>query len=426
MPEIDRLVPRTFGVHQHIAENGERLPILVDLQTGLPPVVCLRFALYQRDMGSSARLELLLLRIADLLDWARFFESQDIDSTIFAGHGIRLDQITRALQDLELPSKLGAPINTRPRLRNQRCWAWSAFLEFVYRPGLWRTGVGVIQSHALRERNRADLCELLSELSKKRQSVPESQSRAPLSAAELKAIDEVLDSDDLCPFPGASRKRNAAMYRLARWAGPRIGEILKIKRSDLPQNESIGTKAVRQAQSLPRTIKIVRRPDDYDDRREHEPSVKRGSREIAIPDVLLEELLAYRDATQRHARSTYLFLTEDNSRPLSQSRANAVIQKIGESAAKLFQAEHGSEPHTLHTLTWHRLRHTRAIELLHDFFPEEDFEPGTHAGAKQLNSFLYYFGWASAESARPYLSRVFREDANARINRHLAMVPVNA
>jgi hypothetical protein len=426
MPAIDRLVPIAFVVHRHRTPLGEHLPLLVDAFTGMPPVLPLRFALYQRDQGSSSRLLQLLRRIGDLYDWATNAEGIDLDGQFRAGKGIRVDQIARALQELELPSSPGAQISPRPRLRNARCSAWTEFLRFVYRPSLWRTGLSVVESHALRHESERDLGVLVAELNRERQFVADSTPHTALSGEELDAIDEVLDpSHSGNPFAQDMALRNRVLYDIARYGGLRVGELLKLQVSDAPLPEGTGDRLVRKLRGDPRSVLVVRRPDDLEDSRAYEPSVKRRDREVSLPDDVVDELLEYTRSTRQTRKTSYLFCTDDHRHPLSQSRANKIIRSLGAAASLAFQAKHGpSSSNSLVSLTWHRLRHTRALELVNVFFPDLDFDPRSEKSIREQNAFLQFFGWSDPVSARPYIEPMYKIDASRRIREHYAELRV--
>lgn len=422
MPTIDRLVPGSHEVHLHRAPSGERLWLLIDGATGWPPSIALRFALYERDHGSSARLRQLMRRLAELYDWVRHVENDDLESQAYLGEGVRLDQVTRAIRDLDVSAADGAQISIRARLRNERCWAWGTFLEFLHRPALWRTGTGVRDSHALRDELRQDLALLRDELEKCRVPLPDSKRREGLLPDELEAIESVLIPESVfCPFRTDTLQRNSAMYRYARWGGVRLGELLKAKCEDLPRSEEPGDRFVRTLQGLPQHVRVMRRPDDPDDPREREPSVKRHDREVELPEQTIESLLQYATSSAPRRKSQYLFLTDNFARPLSQSRSDKIIRQLGAAAARAYADAHGEHArHSLLKLTWHRLRHTRVLELLPVFFPDMEFDPRSEYSRHQLDSFLHYFGWAHPDSAYPYIQTLIAAAGHKKLARHYA------
>jgi len=290
-------------------------------------------------------------------------------------------------------------------LTNKRIEAWMSFFSFVYRPSLWKTGLGVASGYRLREEFQPQI-DLISEiLTSHRIGLVEPTSHKSLRPDELAAIDEVLKTNR-CNFEAPSLLRNRSMYYTARITAARKGEFLKLKLANLPDTESKVAALIRRNAGRTLTITIERNHDDPEDTRENEPRVKRSGRVVEIPDELFDILRDYKAVRESlKPASQYLFLTADGKRPLSISRTDAILKQISRSATLQFETQHPGVDHTLRKLTWHRLRTTRANELLPIYFPNNQWDPNSE------DDFLYALGWKSRDSARPYLLQLRRSGA---------------
>jgi integrase len=233
---------------------------------------------------------------------------------------------------------------------------------------------------------------------------PRSVSFKPLTSEELVAVERAIGPDARGVYPSVFRRelaeRNWLLYEVHRWGGLRRGEVLTLFVIDLPS-----------AASASNVIQVVRRPDDPAEvRGRYAPNVKREGRGVPLPGTLVDELRRYGSAGRRGTTTPYLFVA-DSGRPLSVARAHRVVKQIGEAAASRFEAAHPGVPHTLRQLSWHRLRHTRAEELLDEFLPESPAAPVPGGES----AFLDLFGWATRDSATPYIRRRLGQRADRRL-----------
>lgn len=407
---------KDYGLVKLITEEGERFPVLIDRGTGIPVRLVLRYSFEERCRGGAARIEDRVRRIGELYQWCRS-QGYDLDALLLRGARMSIQHVCRALYDVQQwPEQIlaNAPESRRgqlsticsPGLHNRRITAWLSFMGFCSVPHNWRSGECEETREERRER-RFYLEEIKGVLDSRRQPLRECDSHSPLSENEQSAVDLVLGAAASSPFRKNTRFRNTLMVRTGR-AGLRIGEVLKIKLCDLPQEPGLGTKILYAAIGEPQILKVVRRPDDPDDPRRRESRVKRGDREVEISDELAADLRKY--AKQRGANAgPYLFVSTSNpSRPLTQSRVEKIIKQIATAAAKTYEELHPDEPHTLNALCWHRFRTSRAIQLYPEFFPGGE---ETESGKRE---FTEHFGWASMRSARPYLKELRRCKANTR------------
>lgn len=341
--------------------------------------------------GGMSRLERIVRRLADLYEWCAA-NSVELENDLMRGGHISPQLILRALQDAAVSE---AHVD---HLQNDRISVWLEFLRFAVVPDNWQSGRHEKESDESRARRRAYVDDLSRLLAARRIRAAVVTSHQPLSKLELDAIDYVLGVESQPIFSAKAAARNKLLFRVVRWTGARIGEVLKLKAEDVPNEPSIPDRILASISGQPQLLKIRRRPDDPDDGRRREPRVKRGNREVPIPDELCSDMRKHL-AKRRSGTSQYVFLSStDEERPLSQSRAEKIIKTLGRHADLAFKFLHPTEESTLRDLCWHRLRTTRAVELAFRYFPDGK------ASEYETLQFIRHFGWASIRSAAPYIS----------------------
>ena len=417
-----------FGILTQVFPTGERLPTLIDHRTGLPPLLPLRFALKRRfAWGSPNTPAVYLRRIGDLYGWYSLY-GFDLDSLIVSGEPVDLRDISRALVELDAgwivlrergaqrliaghiswdaDDFAPAPI-ANVRAHNLRLLVWVMFLRWVLRPANWRGGRNLHASEASRQCWNDTIDNLDSFLSDELRRGGTSQRRSGFTAKELEVLEAVLAPDSLGRFSTgffapAVQYRNYVIYLMARWGGLRIGEILNTHVEDIP------------AGSLGLThLWVKRRHDDAEEPRLIAPSVKRGGRKVPMPDDSLD---AVRTFIRRHRRSTKwpdLLLADTHDMPLSYARAGDIAKQVRRYASREFERRHPGEAHTLDKFSWHRLRHTRARELLPLYVQLDKPYRESHG----MRQFLEVFGWAAESSAEPYIWELQQEHAVALAHR---------
>lgn len=418
-PTGTKSIPR-YVVTKQILSSGERFCAIVDWNDGIPPTLALRYALSLRNKVGSARHALYVRRVGDLFNWLTNNWMPDPDQELQALPDISSAILHKALEGAVPTPALSAVLRpkqeklnstTSSRLTNERIDAWISFLTFVYEPALWKINLGVREGHELQRLLNSKIVAITQTLQAAREAESESEPHLAVKPDELSIIDEVL-ARNLCRFSAETVQRNNAMYYLDRFTAIRRGELLKVKDKHLPPSESSVGSMLRTNRGEALCLRIERDHDDPADPRANEPRVKRSGRVLELPNAVIELLNDYRSTdTKRRGSSPYLFLTEDGQRPLSISRADTIIRKIGKVSGVLFRERFPGCPHSLDRLTWHRLRTTRANELLEIYFPNNIWDPNAE------DDFLYALGWRSRESARPYLRRLRRNIGTALLKR---------
>lgn len=175
-----------------------------------------------------------------------------------------------------------------------------------------------------------------------------------LGAAESQALRRLLRDKAVFPDTAIGMRDRLVLELLDQ--GLRPGELLKIQVRDVDDAYAL---------DLGKTIGVVaisRRPNDIDDERLHEPSVKTSPGMLPVPQRLASALIEYvtqhrRTAIDRRAdgmETPYLLVNHEGKhvgRPLSQRNLTRVVAKL--------KGRYGLPE----TLTPHTLRHTHFTEL---------------------------------------------------------------
>lgn len=429
MTKCPRRWSHRFGVITLKLATGERLPVIIEGETGIPLTLALRWALTMRRQVSSTTLASYLRRIAELYEW-HYRQGIDFDDFIRAGKPVDLTVIGRALDDVDRgldgdtdpkpdPAISGhiQPDETthdpeakekarrKPVMHNLRLDLWCQFLKWVLRQDYWRTGARRPASEAQRAARvdfEADIDEFSND---EREPTPDGGRRPGLSDLELEAIESVIAPDGQGRFRDdvfspETTPRVWALYLLGRYGGLRIGEKLNMHLEDIPT----------PASGL-NEVEILRRMDDADDPRLIAPSVKRGDRTVVVPRDVVDELNHFIREHRGASKWPDLFLSTTEDMPLSYSRAADIAVQLRDYAQAEFERRNPGVPHTLDTFTWHRLRHTRAREVLPLLV---DLDSPSLTG---VADFLRMFGWAREESAKPYIEDVRQERIHVRLER---------
>lgn len=413
--------PYRFGVITLRLDSGERLPILIDRNTGIPPVLPLRWVLKGRHRKASSTWAAYLRRIAELYEWYSR-QGVDFDELIMSGEPLDLGTVGFALEDVDRglapeiaghirPQRSGfepAPIRNA-RMYNRRLYVWVAFVKWALRRENWQSGRRRAPTPEERAA-RIDFQELLDEfIDDERQPEGTGNQRLGLTDRELSAIEAVIAPDPAGRFrddvfSAETLPRLWAMYLLARWGGLRIGEILNMHVEDVPTVESGSNR-----------LAVRRRPDDEDDPRLILPAVKRRDRLVPVPFDVIKHLQRYIAHRRGNSRWPDLLLSTTEDLPLSSSRASDQARQLRGYSAAEYELMYPGESHTLGQFTWHRLRHTRALELLPVLVNLDDPQ---RAG---LQEFLDVFGWARESSADPYILELTRERSATFVERGFAL-----
>jgi hypothetical protein len=340
-------------------------------------------------------------RISALYNWYASRLGVDFEQMVAAGSRPQIQHIRRALHDFRNKSlgssarKVASQLS--PPVINDCIATWRAFIGFAVLSDNWRSGKHPLEDETARTKRRDFLRELSFNLEQLRVPEAPSNSHEPFSPEELLALESGLIEGGSKIFSPATRQRNVMMYRVIRASGIRISELLKLKHDHLPAAETRSQRLLRELSQSPLAIAILRQPDDPSDPRLMEPNVKRGDRSVELPDLLMREFTGFAHSVRVQSHE-FIFRRHDHDiSPLSLSGAEGIAAQIQHAIGRDYPNLNNFK------FNWHRLRATRAVEAVQEFFPD-----GTRTEGR-VQAFLAYFGWASLDSAEPYLKSLVND-----------------
>jgi len=405
-----------YIIQKVLFSNGERLPMLIDSQSGIPDYWVTLFSITQYRSKSSATNTIeQILRQLMLLNIFLNNETIDLDERIFQGKLLHLHEIenlcdlcklyvkdiTPTPKKTSLPKvpKLASlekfrsspshkPINTvSSDTTGNRIRTIKDFL-------LWRADI-----HFTQLNEKDSVFNILNESKKILQTnmtsrIPKSshgsQVNAPegLSQEEITLLFETINRhSETNPWKNTFTKiRNELLILWLYQFGVRKGELLSLKISDI----NFQTK----------TFDLVRRADDSNDSRINQPVLKTRERRIAIPQKILEltrdYIINHRTLLPHAKKHEFLFVASKSGLAMSLDAVNKIFTKLKE-----------TYPNTFTRLSPHILRHTwndnfSSIVEKRDISESEE---------KKMRSYL--MGWSeTSNSAATYTKRYTRQKAN--------------
>lgn len=211
--------------------------------------------------------------------------------------------------------------------------------------------------------------------------------REGLPEQQIKRLLEVIDpSFESNPWKSShARERNNLIVLWFLLLGIRRGELLNIKISDIDSRRNLVT--------------IARRADDKDDVRRKQPLVKTRDRILELSPALLKLTLNYiihtRNKVKGARKNKFLFVSTRSGRPLSFSAVSKIFKEIESSFPKEFSS-----------LTPHLLRHTWN-ELFSEQCDASQVDRETEVEARK-----YAMGWKDGATAAIYLRRYIARVSN--------------
>jgi len=372
---------KPFTVLRVVLESGERLPCLVDSVTWVPVRVATRWAVrHRRYRVQSSTLVSNLRVLCRLYAWARQTAGFDLDDFLTAGKTLDSRQVESLAAELRantdgLRADTGAFDHHLAVVEDFLRWS----LDSANRGGGHPLTIGGLSAERGQLRAIIQSLRIGGRPSNRVQPLDEEQ----ITAIRVAVGPSGTSSLDWCfpeTFAPHARLRNWLMFEVALELGIRRGELLKLRLDSLPRGAGDG-------------ILVLRRPDDPNDSRAHEPAVKTAERVLPASRGLLSAIRAYltypAPLGRVAGRSPYLFVARSGA-PLSSDRADDVIVAIGRAS--------GVQP-----LSWHRLRHTwaeRMAEIMAD-------QPNG------MDRLVYLGGWRNAASAARYIQKAIARQAHS-------------
>ncbi|SAK98371.1 phage integrase [Caballeronia temeraria] len=398
-----------------IFRDGERMPMLIDAETGIPMFdPCVFACTHVRPRAASAAtIEQVLRGVQFLLHFSRG-RGIDLAERFTSGQFFdlhELDELSRSAYvrtrraNSGISGKSDAPLVRSPVASGTaaiRLYYAGAYLQWLGE----RTAGQVCQTLEERDRYIRLLSQMLDRLRIRTPTAEKQSTRVGLNAQQKLRLLRVTDPSyrDKRVVSDFLRDRNRLIVMWGIGTGLRRGELLglRIKRLDFRRNMA----------------SIVRRADDPDDPRKYQPNTKTRERAIGISDELAflthEHIVAHRAKISGARKHDFLFVSETTGRPLSLA-----------GFSKVFRELRARDPLVGERLTSHVLRHTW----------NEDFsEVADKAGLKpedERRARNHAMGWSEfSKSADHYLRRRTRrlaDDISTRIQQSLVeMRPAKA
>jgi integrase len=399
-----------FGVRICVLSDGQRIPLLIDHDTGLPAEAPTRFSLaYRWQIGGSSSTAANELRaIGFLLSWARR-RSIDLDQRIGSGQfftNVEIESLADALRSLQrgaTSSQSGEKVvfvgldpaaqkiaKSEPTRRVVAVDTWYQRIKYVQGYLRWSmtdviSRISTQDERFFRIRQRAD--EVIRKLEESLPPTSEGH-REGLPAELRERFLQVIQPD--CPenpFQPALRLRNYALLRLYYDTGFRLSEALVLYTTDFDPDRRKPTVTVR------------RRPHNPLDPRRDLPLVKTNERTVPItPEManVLETYIVEDRTTRPGAKKTPFIFLARSGKPI----AGRTVEDMPKLIRKHFPEFEG------HLMT-HVLRHD-----WNDRFSEIADERGW-SPEKEMQHRNYLQGWKkTSKQGLHYTRRSAREEAS--------------
>jgi integrase len=397
-------------------ENGERMPILVHVESGLPVFDACVYATTEvrPKSGSSATIDQALRGVQFLLSFA---DSREIDlrGRFTSGQFLALheldDLVRMAYKPMGGPSEHWRPNGviasvpkeaTLDRVLKRALISKDAsqvsigtasirlYYVRVYLEWLGHSLAGKICTTLEQKTSYLEaLRECLGWLRARTPVARRESTRQGLSNDQKDCLVEVIDpAHETNPWTGDFiRDRNRLLVLWGLGTGLRRGELLglRIRLIDFRKNMAA----------------IMRRPDDKHDPRKYQPNTKTRQRSIGISEELAylthQHIVKLRSKIKGAQKHDFLFVAEDTGRPLSLAALSKVFRTLRE-----------KHPGVSETISSHILRHTWN-EDFSDVADEAGLSEGDERRAR-----VHAMGWSeTSTSANHYLKRRTKRQAAA-------------
>jgi integrase len=301
-------------------KSGEQIPILLD-QDGLPIPTPNEFILGRRSLGTNT----LVRNLRELCILYRWLENVQVDiwERIYSGKFFSEAEIKggmiESLRKEQANNHKVKKLSVKPLTFNQRLMTVRQFLSWCCDVHL----SGLALDDLSYERKREQQERLLRWLDSSFINAPPDnvKQRKGLSEAEAQYLTNLLNPDNSNVFgrDSAVRARNYVLTILMLNYGLRPGEALSLRVEDV---EFGAISAIR----------ILRRPQDPNDKRRPRPQIKRNGRVMPIDDphfikILDRYILQEREVLEAKSdKETDYLILSDEGQPLSQSSVTQFFQ----------------------------------------------------------------------------------------------------
>jgi integrase len=411
-------------------ENGERMPILVHVESGLPVFDACVYATTEvrPKSGSPATIDQALRGVQFLLSFADA-RAIDLRERFTSGQFLALHELDDLVRMAYKPlggssahwrpdSGVIAPVPKEATLdrvlkraltsngASQVAIGTASIRLYYVRAYLEWFGLSLAGKVCTTLEQKTSYLEALRECLgwlRARTPVARGEStRQGLSSDQKDHLVEVIEpAHKANPWSGDFiRDRNRLLILWGLGTGLRRGELLglRIRLIDFRKNMAA----------------IMRRPDDKHDPRKYQPNTKTRQRSIGISEELAylthQHIVKFRSKVKGTQKHDFLFVAEDTGRPLSLAALSKVFRTLRE-----------KRPGVSETISSHVLRHTWN-EDFSDVADKAGLSEGDERRAR-----VHAMGWSeTSTSADHYLKRrTRRQAAAASIRIQQAVIPEN-
>lgn len=400
---------KMFSVRTLVFENGERMPLLMSTDSGMPVFDACVYATsrIRPASGSAATIEQALRGVQLLLTFtsqrhidlhqrfssAQFLDVHELDELVRAAYGAlsskgstKTDRVSPKIISLEQARRRAPKVTTEPDVSTStaaiRLYYSRTYLEWLGQ----RVAATVCKTLDEKSTYMALLREFLAVLANRTPKARLGSDRLSLTGRERAILLRVIDpAGPDNPWTGEFvSDRNRLLVTWGMGTGLRRGELLNLRIKLIDFNRC--------------TADIVRQHDSKKDPRKYQPNPKTRERRIGISKELAhlthEHVVKYRSKIRDARKHDFLFVANTGA-PLSMA-----------AVSKIYRTLRSKHPGVGGNLSSHVLRHTW----------NEDFsEIADHAGLSEEDERrgrIHAMGWsATSASAEHYLKRRTRRVA---------------
>lgn len=310
-----------YKVRSLMTQGGERIPLIVDAQSGLPMTKPNQYMLRDRRARcETATLEKELRHIALVYTWATA-RRIDLEVRLNSSDGLSPSEISDLVDAVRADmrksdsdiSSLVMPVVSNPTWAS-RLFAIRDYISWSLDEALFRSDLGTLHyQHALDRRNR-----IFRAITARIPDDKPGQGEG-LSPELRERLWSIIHPDSVeNPWHRALRHRNRLIIELMSKLGPRKSELLKVRTAGVTTGPSA-------------SIFISRERDSVADPRRQEPRAKTLERKLPLGDYLRsimdEYILKERVHVPGSKRTPYLIVSR-NGTPLTLSGIREVFQQI--------------------------------------------------------------------------------------------------
>lgn len=407
----------SYKIKTIIISDGERLPMLLESDTGIPDYWITLYSITQlRSRGLAVKtieqtlqhLKLLMfflknnyreeINLEKCLEDAKLLSLSEIEilcdicklhiedlTKEYTSTNMQTNIKLNSLENFRNTSKSKNITTVNPKTTGHRIRAIKDYLVWLGNTFLSNNEDFGLKILSLKDNIKTVTSALEARIPKSYSTV---SGKRGLTEEELKTLFSIIDKNSaLNPWKSSFAKtRNELIIFWLYEFGLRRGELLNIKMSDLNFQEE--------------TVSILRRPDDSDDPRTNQPVVKTQARKLAMPKNLLDLTYSYlfgiREKLPESVYHPYLFVADKSGLPMSIPALNKVFSELRKSSPDLPK-----------NFSPHIMRHS----WNDNFSKIMDAKDIPEEREKQIRSYL--MGWSpTSDSASTYTKRHVEEKAN--------------